>query len=78
MTLGIYGTHPDDLGAGDAFPALVEAERASGSLLRSFAKKRGAGSRALRTFEGGMEAFPKAVAAALGSRVRTGVGVAGI
>lgn len=71
MTLGIYGTRPEDLGLADAFPMLADMERASGSLLRGFARRKGGGGkRTILVFEDGMEALPRAVAAALGDAVR--------
>lgn len=78
MTLGIYGTRPEDLGAADAFPKLPEMERAHGGVLRGFLKHRRrtpttAGTprpiREVWVFEEGMEAFPKAIASALGPDV---------
>jgi oxygen-dependent protoporphyrinogen oxidase len=74
LTLGIYGADPSDLGLADAFPALATMERESGSLFRALSRRRGAARREMRTFEGGMETFPRAIAAALGDAVRTGVG----
>jgi oxygen-dependent protoporphyrinogen oxidase len=86
MTLGIYGTRPEDLGLADAFPALAEAERDAGGVLRAFARRaraaRASGapraSRSLRVFAEGMEALPRAVAAALGARVVTAAPVAAL
>lgn len=79
FTLGIYGTRPEDLGAADAFPTLPALERAHGGVFRGFLKKgkekKAAGPRKPRArrevwvFEEGMEALPKAIAAALGADV---------
>ena len=78
LTLGIYGTRPEDLGAADAFPTLPEMERAHGGVFRGFMRKKKAGApgkprarREVWVFEEGMEAFPKAIAAALGAEVVT-------
>ncbi len=82
-TLGIYGSDPQGLGLADAFPTLAEMEREGGSVLLGFmrkakaAKAAGGGTRrrAIQVFADGMEAFPRAVAQALGDRVRLGVAV---
>jgi oxygen-dependent protoporphyrinogen oxidase len=70
MTLGIYGTRPEDLGLADAFPTLPTIERESGSLVRALVKRRGGTPRALLAFRDGMESFPRAIAEALGDAVR--------
>jgi oxygen-dependent protoporphyrinogen oxidase len=70
MTLGIYGAHPGELGAADAFPALARMEREEGSVLRAVMRRRGAAARRATTFEGGMESLPRAIAAALGDDLR--------
>ncbi len=79
FTLGVYGTDPNDLGYADAWPVLAEMERNSGGLIRAMIAKRrekkGGPRRTLCAFEDGMEAFPRAIAEALGDRVRTGVRV---
>jgi oxygen-dependent protoporphyrinogen oxidase len=67
MTLGIHGSDARDLGAADAFPALAEMEREHGSVLKALFKRAGTGARRVRTFEGGMESFPRAMAEALGN-----------
>jgi len=77
MTLGIYGTRPEDLGLADAFPALDKMDHA-GSILRGMGKRKGSAKRSILVFEEGMEAFPKAIAADLGDAVHTGVPVAGL
>lgn len=75
MTLGIYGSPPESIGMGDAFPAIPEMERRSGSLLKAMAARRGATKREVWVFQDGMEAFPRAIAQALGDAVRTGAPV---
>lgn len=75
MTLGIYGTRPEDLGLADAFPALPTMERESGSLVRALVKRRGGTRRAILVFRDGMESFPRAIAEALGDAVRLGTHV---
>jgi oxygen-dependent protoporphyrinogen oxidase len=70
VTLGIHGSPPASLGAADAFPTLVETERSRGSLIRALARRQGP-RREVWTFEEGMEALPRALAAALGDAVRT-------
>lgn len=77
MTLGIYGTRPEDLGAADAFPTLPAMERDAGGILRGLRKRGRSTRREVWVFEGGMEAFPRAIAAALGTDVvRTSTPVA--
>lgn len=75
MTLGIYGTRPEDLGLADAFPSLPVMERESGSLVRALMKRKGATKRAILVFQEGMEAFPRAIADALGDDVRLATAV---
>lgn len=82
VTLGIYGTDPNDLGLADAFPALAEMEAESGSVLLALAKRakerraRGeARGPEVQVFEDGMEAFPRAIASALNERVLLSVAV---
>jgi oxygen-dependent protoporphyrinogen oxidase len=75
VTLGIHGAPPGAIGAADAFPALVAAEREHGSLLRALARRKASGGRDLRTFPEGMEALPRAIAAALGESIAIGTPV---
>ncbi len=76
FTRGIYGAHPSRLGAGDAFPLLPALERRGGSVVRGMLarlrERRRPGPRARRAvllLEGGMQALPRALAAALGERL---------
>ena len=69
MTLGIYGTRPEELGVADAFPTLCAMESKDGGVLRALRKRRSATAREVWTFEDGMESFPRAIAAALGPTV---------
>lgn len=69
MTLGIYGTRPEDLGIADAFPTLPAMEADEGGVLRALRRRQGAVKREVWTFEDGMEALPKAIAEALGASV---------
>ncbi len=71
FTQGIYGTSPEQLGAFDAFPALVAGARRRNGVLRSLMSKKGGAKRRVLLPKGGMEALPKAIAAVLGERVRT-------
>lgn len=77
MTLGIYGSRPENLGARDAFPTLVAMED-EGSLLRSLLRRRKAAARSIVTFDGGMEAFPRAIARGLADAVKTQWPVVGL
>ncbi len=72
FTSGIYGASPDRLGAADAFPKLVAMERRRGSVLRALLADRdpSAGKRKVLLPQGGMETIPRAIASALGDRVR--------
>ena len=69
MTLGIYGTRPEDLGVADAFPTLPVMEAKDRGVLRALRRRSGAAKREVWTFEDGMEALPRAIAAALGADV---------
>lgn len=69
MTLGIYGTRPEELGVADAFPTLPAMESKDGGVLRALRKRRDAAQREIWTFEDGMEALPRAIATALGPTV---------
>lgn len=80
FTSGIYGASPDRLGAADTFPKLVAMERRRGSVLRALIADRdpSAGKRKVLLPEGGMETIPRAIAQALGDRVRLRTPVARI
>lgn len=78
MTLGIYGTPPERIGMGDAFPSVPELERTAGSVLKGLGRRKGATKRAVLVFEDGMEALPRALGAALGDAARTGRRVTGL
>ncbi len=78
FTNGVYGASPDKLGAADAFPQLTAMEQRHGSVIKGLIKRAGEakaagpkrGAREIRMFEGGTEAFPRAIAAELGDAVR--------
>ncbi|MEO8431630.1 MAG: protoporphyrinogen oxidase [Acidobacteriota bacterium] len=80
---GIFAGDPRRLSAASTFPALVRGERERGSLAawalraRSGARKPGGppGPRGLLSFREGLETLPRALAASLGTRLETGVGV---
>lgn len=78
MTLGIYGTPPEQIGMADAFPSIPEMERTAGSLLKGMSKRKGATKRAILVFEDGMEAFPRAIGDALGDALRLSSPVAAL
>ena len=78
FTSGIYGASPDRLGAADAFPKLLAMERRRGSVLKALLTERTGGNREVLLPDGGTEAIPKAIAAALGDRVRLETVVAGL
>ncbi|MBL9089285.1 MAG: protoporphyrinogen oxidase [Planctomycetia bacterium] len=78
MTLGIYGTPPEQIGMADAFPSIPEMERTAGSLLKGMGKRKGATKRAILVFEDGMEAFPRAIGDALGDALRLSSPVAAL
>lgn len=75
FTRGVYGAHPARLGAGDAFPVLAALERRRGSVLRGLRGRRSGAPREVRLVEGGTEALPRAIAAALGERLWRDAGV---
>ncbi len=72
FTSGIYGAAPERLGAADAFPRLAAFERRRGSILRALLAARGGARREVLVASGGTESIPRAVARALGTRVRLG------
>ncbi len=78
FTSGIYGASPNKLGAADAFPKLIAMERRRGSVLKALIAERdpAAGKRQIFLPADGTEAIPRAIAAALGDRVRLGARVA--
>lgn len=78
FTRGIHGAAPERLGAADAFPALVAMERRRGSVLRALIAERSGGPRSILLPAGGTEAIPRALAAALGPRVRLRARVAAL
>lgn len=84
---GVYAGNPEQLSVRAAFPKLYALEKEYGGLIKGMI--RGAKERKKRaekskdraqmfSFIEGMETFPKAIASALGNRVRTGVNVAKI
>lgn len=64
---GAYALDPRRTSAEAAFPWLTGAASARGSLLRSATEIVSRGDATLASFEGGMEALPQALAAALGA-----------
>ncbi|MBK8974591.1 MAG: protoporphyrinogen oxidase [Planctomycetes bacterium] len=89
MVSGIYAGDAARLEAGAAFPLLVEAERAHGSVIKGL-KARAKAARAARngaprpkrpalvSFRGGLHRLMRALTDALGDRVRTGAEVVAI
>lgn len=80
---GIYGAAPHRLGLGSTMPRFRDVERAHGSVTRGLSRSAGAPSAGARygafiNFRRGMATLPDAMAAELGERVWTGVGVTGI
>jgi len=71
FTSGIYGASPDRLGAADAFPKLKALERRHGSVLKGLIAERTGAKREVLLPVEGMQSVPRAIAAALGERVRT-------
>jgi len=76
---GVYTGTPQSLGI-DAFPSIKRMETLYGGLMRGMSarRKQGAtrpGGAGLLSFDQGLEVIPKAIAEALGGRVRTGVPV---
>ncbi len=81
---GIFAGDPGRLSADDAFPALARGERLRGSLFATAIgamRKRDRSAprvRGLLSFRNGLETLPRALAAALGSRLETGTAVESI
>jgi oxygen-dependent protoporphyrinogen oxidase len=78
FTNGIYGASPDRLGAADAFPRLRAMERRRGSVLKAMIAERTGAKRQVLLPSEGTASIPRAIAAALGGAVETGVRVARI
>ncbi|MEY3013670.1 MAG: Protoporphyrinogen oxidase [Pseudomonadota bacterium] len=84
FTGGVYAGDPHQLGAYDAFPKMWRLEAEGGGLIRgAFAMRKqraaergvGAGRKGLWNFADGLEVLPRALATALGERLRLGVNV---
>jgi oxygen-dependent protoporphyrinogen oxidase len=86
MVTGIYAGDARRLELQATFPRLATLEREHGGLFKGMRAARGAGKQAgggsplgpggtLTSFDGGMEAFPRALASALGERLHLGAGV---
>lgn len=76
---GIYAGDPEKLGAESAFPAMIELERAHGSLVRAAIKGNGPPSRGrLQTFRDGLQTMGWRIASALGEAYRPGAAVRGL
>ena len=84
LVTGIWAGSADTLSLRSALPKLAALERDHGGLVRGMIAKRGGGGGAtgprgrLTSFPDGLSELPAALAAALGSRVRTGATVTGI
>lgn len=81
MTAGIYGSAPEALSVGAAFPLVVALERDHGGLFRGMIRKRkkGAGPGGiLMSFTAGVSTFIDHLGKTLDADVRTGVPVTGI
>lgn len=85
MVTGIWAGDPSRLSLRSAFPEVHAMERAHGSLFRALraaarARLRGAGAARghLASFDDGIEELPRALAAAIGPRLRLGATVSAI
>jgi len=75
---GIFAGDPKDLSVRSAFPALVQLERAHGSILRAAQMRRSAPHAETLTFTRGNQLLPVALHARLGPAVRLNTPVSGI
>lgn len=80
MVAGVAAGDPERISAAAVFPQLAQAERSHGSVLRGMIAARGRTGSARRaaTFRGGMGRLSAALAAALGSSLKTGASVTSI
>ena len=79
MTLGFFAGDAKRLSVAAAFPKMVALEREHGSVIRGMVARRGrTSSGTLRSFRGGMQQLPRALAARGGFTVRCGAAVQAI
>jgi protoporphyrinogen/coproporphyrinogen III oxidase len=68
---GVFAGDAERLELVSAFPRIAALEREHGGVIRALLRRRGGPRAALRSFAGGMQELPDALARLLGDRVRT-------